>query len=144
MGRSGRGSAGVFLPVPGHERGPEKRTGGGTSRERDPGRPRALPAARAPPHSPVGRSLAAPKPANHGPPFSALSNHSRPFNPGAVPPISARSVAARPLSLAPLPRTPEAPLPPPPLSEVTELCPRCRSLGRRCWGREGRAGASSS
>ncbi|XP_057892506.1 uncharacterized protein LOC131090874 [Melospiza georgiana] len=113
MGRSGRGSAGVFSPGPGHERRPEKGTG-----------------------------VCLPITARLSP--SALSNHSRPFKPEAVPPISARSVAARRLRLAPLARTPEAPLPPPPLWEPAEQRPRCRCLGRRCCGREGRPGASSS
>ncbi|XP_050835624.1 translation initiation factor IF-2-like [Serinus canaria] len=141
MGRSGRGSAGSFLGGLGMREG--RRRGRG-SHEWDPERPRALRADRGPDHAPTGRTLTAPKPANPGPSFSALSNHSRPFNQGAVPPISACPVTARPLCLVPLPGTPEAPLPLPPLSEPAELCSRCRSLGRRCWGREGRAGASSS
>lgn len=80
MGRSGRDSAGVFSPGPGHERGPEKGTGGqgGWFRERNPRRLGTLWAARAPPHAPTGRSLTAPKPANHGPPFSVRSVQSQP------------------------------------------------------------------
>lgn len=123
-------------------RGPFRRQPGTSKgRRRDQGGLRAGPGA--PAALPRGAAAELPSPANPGPPFSALSNHSRPFNLGAVPAISARSVAARLLSLAPLPRAPEAPLPPPLWEPAEPYHPCCRSLGRR-WGREGRAGASRS
>lgn len=68
------------------------------------GSPQPLPTA-SKPRPP--QTEAAPGPANPGPSFSALSNHSRPFNLAAVPPSSAHSVAARPLSPAPPPGVPE-------------------------------------
>ncbi|XP_074403802.1 uncharacterized protein LOC141730397 [Zonotrichia albicollis] len=56
----------------------EGRRRGRGFRERDPRRLRALRAARAPPHAPRGCSLTAPKPANHGPPFSVRPVQSQP------------------------------------------------------------------
>ncbi|XP_036244905.1 uncharacterized protein LOC118690237 [Molothrus ater] len=110
MGRSGRGSAGVFSPGPGHERGPDEGTGeglaSGTHGARGPfGQPRLRPTL---PRAAASRLPRLPIPARLSPP--ALSNHSLSIR--ALSRQSDRSVAARPLSLAPLPRTPEAPLPP--------------------------------
>ncbi|XP_077038844.1 uncharacterized protein LOC129123291 [Agelaius phoeniceus] len=79
-----------------------RRRGRGGSRESDPRRPRTLRAAQAPPHAPTGRSLTAPKTANHGPPFSARPVQSQPpFQSGR-----------RPANLSPLSRGP-APQPSP-------------------------------
>ncbi|XP_039242666.1 ATP-dependent DNA helicase PIF1-like [Pipra filicauda] len=68
-----------------------------------------------PEHLPPPRGLQAPPirargsvwPANPGPPFSAPSNHSPPFQSGSGPASSARSAAARPLRAAPSPRSPQ-------------------------------------
>ncbi|CAN8205264.1 unnamed protein product, partial [Coccothraustes coccothraustes] len=57
MRRSGRGSAGVFSPGPGHERGPEKGTGAGVGVV-----PRTGPRAPAGPPSSPGSA-----PRSHGP-----------------------------------------------------------------------------
>ncbi|KAM7014192.1 uncharacterized protein RBU47_005666 isoform 2-T2 [Passerculus sandwichensis] len=68
MGRSGRGSAGVFSPGPGHERGPEKGTG--VWRAPPPPPP-------PPPASPSGSPSSAPR--SHGPqPDGSQACQSRP------------------------------------------------------------------
>ncbi|XP_051637252.1 translation initiation factor IF-2-like [Manacus candei] len=110
---------------------PDQGAGQGTgSRERDAGRPRTRgkgpsDTALVPPPDhpstsrhprPRPRGLQGPPirargsvwPANPGPPFSAASNHSPPFQSGSGPVSSARSAAARPLRAAPSPRSPQA------------------------------------
>ncbi|XP_051644187.1 translation initiation factor IF-2-like [Manacus candei] len=165
---------------------PDQGAGQGTgSRGRDPGRPRSRgkgpsDTALVPPPDhpstsrhprPRPRGLQAPPirargsvwPANPGPPFSAPSNHSPPFQSGRGPASSARSAAARPLRATPSPRSPQAllgprkgavpaqprcgaaPLPHVPLRRCRcrRLCFRSRACAaaapdRPCWDQGGR------